>query len=142
MVWPIFDRSMCRGSNMAPVVISWFINSICLKFAGLDHYSMKRLSKKNRQLDQPFFANVSIFLTHFLANLGFFDLFWHFFHTVWNNFWLKGAAPLNIGQKTFQTIKIKLRKIQGCSSYSKKLRTKNKSGAFFDALPHQIGLNK
>ena len=62
------------------------------------------------------------------------------FSCGWNNFWLKGATPPKIGEKTSQTIKIILRKIQGCSSYTKKLRAKAKGGGCFwhPSIPDKV----
>ena len=79
------------------------------------------------------------------SRFGKFWFFWPFvafFHAVWNNFWLKGATLLKIDQKTSQTIKIKVRKSQGFSSYRKKVRTGNWRGVRFWPLPYQINVHQ
>ena len=107
----------------------------------LDHRRIKLMSKK-RRLTQPFLADVSICLAHFLQMLAFLNCFGTFFHATWNTFWLKDDTQLKIGQKTSQKIRTKVIKIQGCSSCIKNLRTKNRRRAVSDPLSYQIGLRK
>ena len=70
-----------------------------------------------------------------------------FFHEVWNNFWLKGATPLKIDQKTSQTITKKSEKLKVAAPTeknpkNKKLKGERREGLGFDPVQYQINLNK
>ena len=89
--------------------------------------------QKNWQLDKPFLLT-SACSDSLFDKFWLFLLFWHFLFIRLGS---KEAIALKIGHKTSQSIKIKIRKNQGCNSYRNNLTNKKpKEEGLYLTPPH------